>query len=264
MQDQTAALPQSVLDPRLEGRRVVVCGAAGGIGAAAVQELHGRGARVAAIFNSTPPAEHLAGLARWYQGDLSDKAAVDSLFDEIARDLGGIDALIQPAGTWREGTPEDADEAQIDFLVGMNFKSTVFTNQAAHRHMQGKGGSIVNFGSVEGVEGAPRSAVYAATRGAVHAWTRSAARAWGPDGITVNAIAPIMMTPLTERAFATMSPAEQEGMAAALREKIPIGGKFGNPLRDCAPVLAFLVSPDSHFITGQLISVDGGFRMLGA
>lgn len=252
------------MDHDVTGLRVVVCGAAGGIGEAAVQYLSARGAKVGAVYNNTEPKEDARELARWYKGDLSSCDNVDGVFDQISADLGGIDALIQPAGTWREGVPGAIDEAQIDFLMNVNFKTTVFTNQAAYRHMKGKGGRIVNFGSVEGVEGAARSAVYAASRAAIQAWTRSAARAWGGDGVNVNAIAPIIMTPLFERAVEGMDDAQRAAMAADLKEKIPIGGKFGDPFRDCAPVLAFLVSEQARFITGQLISVDGGFRMLGA
>lgn len=248
----------------MSGQRVIVCGAAGGIGAAAVEHLHQAGAQVAAIYNRSEPEDRLRPMARWYQADMADKAAVYATFDAIAADLGGIDALVQPAGTWRETAPEDADEAQIDFLIGTNLKSTIFTNQAAHRHMKGKGGAILNFGSVEGIEGNARSPVYAATRGAVHAWTRSAAKAWGPDEIRVNAIAPIMMTGLAEKAIAGLDDAGRDAMAAALKMQIPIGGAFGDPARDCAPVIAFLISEGARFITGQLIPVDGGFRMVGA
>lgn len=248
----------------LQGRTVVVCGAAGGIGAAAVRGFVDRGASVAGVYNNTAPAENLMGIARWYQADLSRKARVDECFDRIAADLGGMDALIQPAGTWRPGAPEAVGDDEIDFLVAVNFKSTVFTNQAAFRHMKDKGGRIVNFGSVEGVEGSAISGVYASTRAAVHAWTRSAARAWGQYGINVNAIAPFIHTPLFEAATAQMDEAQRTAMAAELAVRIPIDGKPGDPLRDCVPLLAFLAGKESRFITGQLISVDGGFRMLGA
>lgn len=249
----------------LTGVRVIVCGAAGGIGAGAVRDLSARGAKVAAIYNNTPPADDLGAVARWYQGDLTRKAAVDDLFDTIVADLGGIDALVQPAGTWRMGRPEAADDELLDFLFATNVKSTIFTNQAAWRHMKaGGGGRIVNFGSVEGMEGSAQSTVYATTRGAVHAWTRSAALAWGADNVTVNAIAPFMMTPLFAAAQAQMTPEKLAAMASDMRRRVPIGGMPGDPLRDCAPVVAFLVSPDSHFITGQLIPVDGGYRMVGA
>lgn len=248
----------------LSGRRVVICGAAGGIGAAAVRGFVERGAVVAALYNTTPPTPDLADLALWRQCDLADKAAVDQVFDEVVESLGGLDVLIQPAGTWRAALPESAEESEIDFLINANLKSTIFTNQAAFRHMKAGGGRIVNFGSIEGVDGSPMSSVYAATRGAVQAWTRSAARAWGQHGINVNAIAPIMHTALYEYALTQMDEGRRINHERELAQRIPIGGKFGDPLRDCVPVLAFLASEGSRFITGQLIPVDGGMMMVGA
>lgn len=252
------------MNKELAGRRAVICGASGGIGAAAVRGFLDRGATVAAIHNSSPPPADLVDAAHWYRCDLSSKTDVDAAFDRIASDLGGIDALIQPAGTWRAMPPEIADEEHIDFLISVNFKSTVFTNQAAFRHMKERGGRIVNFGSIEGVEGAVGSPVYAATRGAVQAWTRSAARAWGKHHINVNAIAPIMHTKLYEYSRTVMSEAQLAALDKSLAERIPIDGKFGEPLRDCVPILAFLAGEGSRYITGQLIAVDGGMRMMGA
>ncbi len=249
----------------LAGCRAVICGAAGGIGSAAVHGFLDRGAAVAAVYHGSPPPADLAGATRWYQCDVSKKPAVDALFEQIAKDLGGIDALIQPAGTWRAMPPENADEEQIDFLVSANFKSTVFTNQAAFRHMKQRGGRIVNFGSIEGVEGGGAvSPVYAATRAAVQAWTRSAARAWGKYHINVNAIAPIMHTGLYEYARTRMTDELLAAHDKDLAARIPIDGKFGQPLRDCVPMLAFLAGEGSRYITGQLIAVDGGMMMMGA
>jgi len=251
-------------EQNLHGRTIVVCGAAGGIGAATVRGFVDRGATVAGVFHTSAPADDLKTIARWYQADLSQKAQVDQCFDRIAADLGGMDALIQPAGTWRPDAPEAVREDQIDFLMAVNFKSTVFTNQAAFRHMKDRGGRIVNFGSVEGVEGSPHSSIYAASRAAIQAWTRSVARAWGRYGVNVNVIAPFIYTPLFEAAEAQMDDAQRTALAAEMAARIPIDGKAGDPLRDCVPALAFLASEGSRFITGQLISVDGGFRMLGA
>jgi NAD(P)-dependent dehydrogenase (short-subunit alcohol dehydrogenase family) len=248
----------------LRGRNIVICGAASGIGAAAVQGLSDRGATVAAVYHHTAPPASLERAARWYQCDVSQKADVDALFERIAVDLGHIDALIQPAGTWRGALPEAADEEHIDFLLSVNLKSTIYTNQAAFRHMRERGGRIVNFGSVEGIEGRPESPVYAASKAAVQAWTRSVARAWGRHNITVNAIAPVMHTALFGLARAQLTPDQLEAMDRDIAARIPIGGKFGEPLRDCVPMLAFLVGEGAQFITGQLFCVDGGLHMMSA
>jgi NAD(P)-dependent dehydrogenase (short-subunit alcohol dehydrogenase family) len=153
-------------------------------------------------------------------------------------------------------------EEDLDFLFGTNLKATVFTNQAAFAHLRTTGGAIVNVGSVEGVTGNSIAPAYALSKAAVHAWTRSAARAWGRHGITVNTLAPAAETPGAERFRDFLGPE-----AAARMEKhtsIVIGRRLGDPLEDIGPALVFLASPDAHFITGQLIPVDGGVLMVGA
>jgi len=251
--------PESV-----EGRRIIVTGAAGGIGAAVTAGLANRGAKLGAIFHRRPPADELRNLATWKACDLTDKQAVHDCFPALAAELGGLDALINVAGLWQGGAAEEIDEAHIDFLVGANLKTVIFTNQAAFALMKPKGGRIVNFGSVEGVEGNVDSPVYASAKAAVHGWTRSAARSWARYGITVNCLAPAMHTPVYERIRAGMSREELESHDKEMALRIPLGGKLGEPERDCTPMLAFLASRSSHFITGQLLAVDGGLRMMGA
>jgi 3-oxoacyl-[acyl-carrier protein] reductase len=249
----------------LAGLRVIVTGGAGGIGAAVVRGFAARGAKLAGFYHSKPPADDLAPLAAWFQCDLADKKAVDAAFGEAARALGGLDALIAVAGKWRAAATEEAGDEEIDFAIDANLKSTIYANQAALRLMKPAGsGRIVNFGSVEGVEGNVKSPIYAAAKAGAQNWTRSAARDWGKYGVTVNAVAPIMETPGAEYSRSLRSAAENAALDAALKVKIPIDGKMGDPLRDCVPVLAFLVSDAARFVTGQLISVDGGYRMLGA
>jgi NAD(P)-dependent dehydrogenase (short-subunit alcohol dehydrogenase family) len=229
-----------------------------------VEGFFADGAKVAAFYNQSPPPVAIAEKACWIKCDVANKGEVDTAFDQVVGVLGGLDALIQAAGTWRGAAPETVTEEQIDFLLSLNVKSTIFTNQAAYRVMQAAGGRIVNFGSSEGVSGNPNSPVYAATRGAVHSWTRSAAKAWGKKGINVNAIAPAMQTSLVDYNLSQLSEAARAAFLEALKGRIPIDGKLGEPLRDLYPVLRLLAGPGGRFITGQLIAVDGGLIMLGA
>ena len=248
----------------IEGRRIIVTGAAGGIGAGVTAGLAKRGAKLGAIFHRTPPSAELQSAALWKSCDLTDKKAVDDCFRSLAAGLGGIDALINIAGLWQGGPAEMVDDAQIDNLIGANLKTAIFTNQAAFALMKAGGGRIVNFGSVEGVDGNVESPFYAAAKAAVHGWTRSAARSWAPYGITVNCVAPAMHTPVYDRIRASMSPEQLAQHDAEMRVRIPVGGRLGNAETDCTPMLAFLASQNSHFITGQLLAVDGGLRMMGA
>jgi NAD(P)-dependent dehydrogenase (short-subunit alcohol dehydrogenase family) len=96
------------------------------------------------------------------------------------------------------------------------------------------------------------------------AWTRSIALEWGRHEIRANCVAPVVETRLAQRGMDGMGDAERAAMEAHLHAAIPLGGKMGDPLHDLAPVLAFLASDDSRFMTGQTLSVDGGFMMLGS
>jgi NAD(P)-dependent dehydrogenase (short-subunit alcohol dehydrogenase family) len=247
----------------LDGKRVIITGAAGGIGSAAVEAFVAEGARVACTYNSAEPSLP-AGVVASARCDITSKASVDGVFDGFAEQLGGLDVLIQAAGL-HGGCPADQiSEDYWDNMFALNGKATLLTNQAAFRHMRDQGGSIVNMGSCEGVRGFAGNATYAATRGAVMAWTRSVALEWGRHKVRVNALAPVAFTGPAERMRANLDEATNAMMDAYLAQAIPLGGKMGDALKDIAPALVFLASDASHFITGQTLAVDGGFMMLGS
>jgi 3-oxoacyl-[acyl-carrier protein] reductase len=252
----------TVPQPLLEGRRILVTGAATGIGAAAVRVLHAAGARVAATYHRTTPADDAPDVT-WLQCDVRDTESVDTAVDSAATALGGLDVLVNAAGLWQPGVPGSITSDEIDFLLATNVKATVLTNQAAHRVMREKGGQIINFGSAEAVMGSPIAAVYAATKGAVQAWTRSAAKAWGADRVTVNALAPAVQTAGADRLRDFLGPDVAPFIDQQMKLSIPLGGKLGDPTDDLGPVLVFLASAGARFITGQLIPVDGGLAMVG-
>jgi 3-oxoacyl-[acyl-carrier protein] reductase len=253
----------------LGGRRIVITGGATGIGLAAVKEISKHGAQVAAVYHNTPPPPEVAAAATWLRCDLTDKAAVDATFAAIAGQLGGIDVLLHAAGLWAPATPDGVSEAELNAIVAVNLNATVFANQAAFARMRDSGGAIINLGSVEGVTGSPISVHYAVAKAAVHAWTRSAARAWAPAGVTVNAVAPCVDTPNAGRLRDYFGAGDAAGagaeiVKARMKALVPLGGALGDAERDLCPMLVFLCGAGARFITGQLIAVDGGMRMLGA
>lgn len=250
--------------PPLHGRRILVTGGATGIGAAAIGVLTDAGAEVVGTYHQTPPPDGLA--ATWLQCDARDADAVSAMVRDAADHLGGLDVLVNAAGLWQAGIPGYIGAEDISFLLDTNVKATILTNQAAYAVMKGqdpKGGRIVNFGSSEAVQGSAISAVYAATKGAVQAWTRSAAKAWGADNVTVNALAPAVQTPGSDRFRDFLGPDASALIDQQMQLMIPIGGKLGEPARDLGPMLVFLAGPGSGFITGQLLAVDGGLMMVG-
>ncbi|CDO86261.1 short-chain dehydrogenase [Mycobacterium triplex] len=248
----------------LDGRRILVTGGATGIGAAAVAVLTAAGADVAATYHRTPPPDGLA--ADWLQCDVRDADAVTAMVQQAARQLGGLDVLVNAAGLWQAGIPGYVGAEDISFLLDTNVKATILTNQAAYAVMKEqdpKGGRIINFGSSEAIMGSPISAVYAATKGAVQAWTRSAARAWASDNITVNSLAPAVQTPGADRLRDFLGPQAASLIDQQMQMMIPLGGTLGDPARDLGPMLVFLSGPGAGFITGQLLAVDGGLMMVG-
>jgi len=252
----------TVPQPLLEGRRILVTGAATGIGAAAIRVLHAAGARLAATYHRTTPADDAPDVT-WLQCDVRDTESVDTTVDRAVTELGGLDVLVNAAGLWQPGVPGSITSDEIDFLLATNVKATMLTNQAAHRVMRENGGQIINFGSAEAVMGSPFAAVYAATKGAVQAWTRSAAKAWGADRVTVNALAPAVQTAGADRLRDFLGPDVAPFIDQQMKLSIPLGGKLGDPTDDLGPVLVFLASAGARFITGQLIPVDGGLAMVG-
>jgi len=180
-----------------------------------------------------------------------------SAFDAAVTKMGRLDVLAHIAGVHRHALTHDVPDDTLAWIFNINVNGTIYTNGAAYRHMP-NGGAIINFGSESGLTAEINNAVYGASKAAVHTWTRSVAREWGKRGIRVNAVLPYIVTPMYERFRKALSPEDLAAHDKATAEQIPLGGKFGNADADLAPVLVFLASEGSRFITGQLIPVDGG------
>ncbi|EKU82201.1 2-hydroxycyclohexanecarboxyl-CoA dehydrogenase [Massilia sp. UYP32] len=253
----------------LNGRRLIVTGAAGGIGASVLRGLVAAGARVAAMdVNDAAGSEEVAradaagpGSARYYRCDVRRRAEVDAAFEAAAAWLGGLDGLVNIAGIERAAPAESIGDADWDLMFDVNARGTLNTNQAAFPYLSAKGGRILNFGSAAGVMGLPGCAHYSAAKAAVLGWTRTVAKEWGRYGISVNAAAPGMWTPMYEAHRARMDAealAAHDRMMAGL---IPLGGRLGDPDRDMTPFVVFMMGEGARFITGQTLAVDGGLMI---
>jgi NAD(P)-dependent dehydrogenase (short-subunit alcohol dehydrogenase family) len=253
---------------RLNGKRIIVTGGSQGIGEAAVRTFAAEGARVMSMdVNEQRGREVSAEATAAGPGDVSftpvdvgDRTQVEQAFAHAADSLGGLDVLVNVAGIHQHAPVHDIPPELLERIMRVNFYGTVHTNSAAYTTMRsaGLGGAIVNFGSESGLTAEPNNSAYGASKAAVHNWTRSVARDWGPHGVRVNAVLPYVVTPMYEEFRKALSPEELAAHDKSTAEQIPLGGKFGDPVLDLAPVLVFLASDDSHFITGQLIPVDGG------
>jgi 3-oxoacyl-[acyl-carrier protein] reductase len=248
----------------IPGRRVVVTGAATGIGAATVEAFLDAGANVVGLYHRSPPPAALKDECTWVSCDARHRGSVDAAFTEAAAQLGGIDVLVAAAGVWRGSTPAELTDDELTEMLDTNLRTTVLTNQAAFTRMRDQGGGqIVNLGSTEGVKGNPGAPHYAAAKAAVHAWTRSAASSWGRFGVTVNAVAPAVRTAGAERLMEHLGPERAAGFGRQLKAIMPLRGELGDPREDLGPVLVFLGSPGARFMTGQLVGVNGGLLMQG-
>ena len=250
----------------LSGKRIIVTGGAQGIGEAAVRAFVREGANVVSLDVNqalgATAAERANGLgpgtATFLPCDVSVRHQVDMAIDAAAEQLGGLDVLAHIAGVHRHAPTHDVPDETLAWIFAINVNGTIYTNGAAYRHLEAAGGVIINFGSESGLTAEVNNAVYGASKAAVHTWTRSVAREWGARGIRVNAVLPYVVTPMYAEFRAALSPEDLAIHDRATAEQIPLGGKFGDPETDLAPVLVFLASEASRFITGQLLPVDGG------
>ena len=251
----------------LQGKRIIVTGSARGMGAATLRSYVKAGADVIGMDIADDAGAKVAseagkqgpGTAAYLHADISDQESIDSAFAEAAQRLGGLDTLAHPAAIHRFSSACDVSVADWDLMFAVNVRGTMLTNQAAHGYLkESGGGSIINFGSISGQRPEPVAASYSAAKGAVHAWTRTAAGTWGADNIRVNAILPAMDTPMYRNALAQASAEQTEINKQVNLATIYMGGKYGDPDKHLGPVMVFLASDASWFITGQLIPVDGG------
>lgn len=244
----------------LVGKRVIVTGAARGIGASAVRALAAAGAQVCA-FDLAKDVD-FEGKATYAVCDVSDRAQTVAAFDAAAARMGGLDALVHSAGIQQYIPAESITDANWDLVMGVNARGTMITNQVAFAHMKAGGGRIINFASAAGALGLRGCAHYAASKGAVLAWTRTIAQEWAQYGIRANAIAPGMSTPMNDATRARLNPEQLAAYDEKMAQVIPLGGKLGDPDTDLSPVLVFLIGDGAHFITGQTLAVDGGLMMV--
>lgn len=234
------------------------------MGEGLVKSFPSLGARVVSMdFNAESGAAvaHASG-ADFVRVDVSDKESVDSGFAEAVALLGGLDVLIHAAGIAPSSSAETNTVDLWNRVLSVNALGTMLTNQAAFTHMQVNGGQILNFGSAAGIIGQPNKSVYSASKGAVTAWSRTAAKEWARFNISINVIAPAIWTPMYDKTRSEMTAEQLAAHDEMMKTAVPIGGKLGNIDRDFVPVMAFYASPGAGFMTGQVISIDGGTLMV--
>lgn len=242
----------------LIGKRALVTGASRGIGAAIALALADKGADVAITYEQS--ADRAAEIVKAIEGkgrralairaDSADPAAVKRSVEQAVAGLGGLDILVNNAGIARFGPFVDLSLDDIDALLNVNVRAAVLATQAAIPHL-GQGGRVVTIGS-NAAERAPFAgiAAYSMTKSALTGLTRHLARELGPQGITVNLVQP-------GPTDTDMNPADGE-LADTVRPLTSLG-RYGSPA-EIASTVAFLASPAAGYMTGSMLTVDGGWN----
>jgi NAD(P)-dependent dehydrogenase (short-subunit alcohol dehydrogenase family) len=245
----------------LDGKVALVTGAGAGIGAGVARRFADEGARVVVAEFDAAAGEAIAGEidGLFVATDVANRDQVENAVAAAVSEYGSIDVLVNNAwGGGSIGRVENKTDEQLAGGVAVGYYGPFWAMRAAFPHMKERGwGRIVNMCSLNGVNAHMGSLEYNAAKEALRALTRTAAREWAPTGVTVNAVCPAAKSQAFMRAIGDYP--ELEAMADAANPM----GRMGDPYDEIAPVVVFLASEASRYLTGNTLFVDGGGHING-
>ncbi|WP_132253895.1 SDR family NAD(P)-dependent oxidoreductase [Methylobacterium segetis] len=247
---------------RLQGKVAVVTGASKGIGAGIAKALAAEGAATVVNYASSAEGaervvreiEEAGGRAVAIRADVGQAGEVEHLFAETKRLLGPVDVLVNNAGVYRFATIDEFSEAEYRRQFDTNVLGLLLATQQAIRQFGPEGGSVINIGSAATELAPPSTAIYTATKAAVASITQVLSKELGPRRIRVNTIAPGVVVTEGVHTLGLIGSDMERDMVA----RTPLG-RTGQP-EDIAPLAVFLASPESRWITGEVIVASGGLR----
>ena len=247
---------------KLAGKVAVITGGNSGIGLAIAQEFTQQGANVVIFGRNAQTldeaSEHIGNGTLAVQGDVTQLADLERLYQQTIARFGKIDILVANAGVAKPAPLDLTDEALFDLTSDVNFKGAFFTVQKAVPHLN-EGASIILTTSAGNVKGLPNFSVYVATKAAVRSLARSFSAELLPRGIRVNALSP---GPIETPIFGRMGLPQEavDGIAEQISAMTPIK-RFGQP-NEMAKAALFLASSDSSYVVGSELVADGGMSQL--
>jgi len=247
----------------LEGKKAIITGAATGIGAVTSQTFAREGAGVVVADINDDQAEKTVadiraagGEAHFVHCDVTKESDVADLMKQGAELLGGLDILFNNAGAQRSGLITEFEQDMWDLLMAVNPRSCFFgIKHAVPLLRESGGGSIINMASLAGVKGGPGLTAYSASKGAIVGFTKAVAAELAPEGIRVNCVCPGWIdTPFNQPAIDFMG--GRQDQERIVKQIVPMG-RQGVP-EEIAPIVVYLASDGSSYMTGQALVIDGG------